>query len=340
MTRSILVMVSIDTEEDNWRPCRDGVTVDNVRELPRLDALLRRLGVRATYFTTYQVALRDWAVAMLQELQASGAEIGAHLHPWNTPPLEEPFLPRNSMLTHVPAALQLAKLECLTETLRRAIGVAPVAFRAGRYALGPETVSALVRCGYQVDSSVTPYVSWETFDEGPSFVGAPVDPYRLGRGDVRIPQPGGPLLEIPMSIGFSRAPFGVWGGIRRVLASPVLRPLHLAGLAARVGLIKRIFLSPEMQDVPDMLTLSRHLIDRGAGCLNLFFHSGSLRPGLSPYSPDRAAVDRLYARIASYLEQLARTTSLTFVTVGEAAVRLGSETPLTSAARTEPGAIR
>jgi len=322
MTPSILVMVSIDTEEDNWRPCRDGVTVDNVRELPRLDTLLRQLGVRATYFTTYQVALRDWAVATLQELQAGGAEIGAHLHPWNTPPLEEPFLPRNSMLTNVPAALQLAKLECLTETLRRAIGVAPVAFRAGRYALGPETVAALVRCGYQVDSSVTPYVSWETFDEGPSFIGAPVDPYRLGGGDVRIPQPGGALLEIPMSIGFSRAPFGVWGGVRRVLASPVLRPLHLAGLAARVGLIKRIFLSPEMQDVPDMLTLSRHLIDQGAGCLHLFFHSGSLRPGLSPYSPDRAAVDRLYARIASYLEQLARRTSLTFVTVGEAAARL------------------
>ena len=322
MTRSILVMVSIDTEEDDWRPRRDGVTVDNVRELPRLDALLRRLGVRATYFTTYQVAIREWAVAMLQELQAGGAEIGAHLHPWNTPPLDEPFLPRNSMLTNLPAALQLAKLERLTETLRRALGAAPAVFRAGRYALGPETVSALVRCGYQVDSSVTPYVSWEPFDEGPSFIGAPVEPYRLGGGDVRIPQPGGTLLEIPMSIGFSRTPFGVWGGIRQALTSPVLRPLHLAGLAARVGLIKRIFLSPEMQDVPDMLTLSHHLIDQGASCLNLFFHSGSLRPGLSPHSPDGAAVERLYARIAGYVEQLARTTSPTFVTVGEAAARL------------------
>ena len=322
MTRSILVMVSIDTEEDNWRPCRDGVTIDNIRELPRLDALLRRLGVRATYFTTYQVAIREWAVALLQELQAGGAEIGAHLHPWNTPPLDEPFLPRNSMLANLPAPLQLAKLERLTETLRRALGAAPAVFRAGRYALGPETVPALVRCGYQVDSSVTPYVSWEAFDEGPSFVGAPVDPYRLGGGDVRIPQPDGALLEIPMSIGFSRTPFGVWSGIRQVLASPVLRPLHLAGLAARVGLIKRIFLSPEIHGVPDMLTLSHHLIDQGARCLHLFFHSGSLRAGLSPHSPNGAAVERLYARIAGYIEQLARTASPTFVTVGEAAARL------------------
>ena len=323
VTRSILVMVSIDTEEDNWQPRRDGVTIDNIRALPRLDALLRRLGARATYFTTYQVAIHEWAVEMLRDLQAGGAEIGGHLHPWNTPPLDEAFLPRNSMLTNLPAALQLAKLERLTDSLRSAIGTGPRAFRAGRYALGPEAVRALIRCGYVVDSSVTPYVSWEGFDDGPSFVGAPLMPYRLGDGgDVRIPQPNGALLEIPMSIGFSRTPFGVWHGVRRLLTLPVLRPLHLAGLAARVGLIKRIFLSPEMQDVPDMLTLSRHLIDQGLGYLHLFFHSGSLRPGLSPYSPDEAAVERLYGRIASYLEELARTASLTFVTVSEAAARL------------------
>lgn len=340
MGRSVPVIVSIDTEEDNWRPSRDGVTVDNIRELPRLHALLRRLGVRVTYFTTYQVAIRDWAVATLRELHAGGAEIGAHLHPWNTPPLDEPFLPRNSMLSNLPAGLQLAKLECLTDTLRRGLGVEPAVFRAGRYALGPETVTALIRCGYQVDSSVTPFVSWEAFDEGPSFHGAPQDPYRLeGGSDVRVPHPGGALLEIPMSVGFNRAPFAVWSRIRGMLASPVLRRLHLAGLASRVGLVKRIFLSPEMHDVSDMLALSRHLIDGGAAYLHLFFHSGSLRPGLSPYSPDGAAVERLYARIAGYVEQLARLASPTFVTVGEAATRLGTA-PLRAAAPAERAVTR
>src|SRR5438132_7323908 len=152
MTRSVLVLFSVDTEEDNWRPSRDGVTVENIRELPRLDALLRGLGVRTTYFTTYQVAIHEWAVAILRELQARGAEIGAHLHPWNTPPLDEPFVPRNSMLANLPARLQLAKVERLTDTLRRAFDAAPVSFRAGRYALGPETEAALIRCGYRVDS--------------------------------------------------------------------------------------------------------------------------------------------------------------------------------------------
>src|SRR2546423_11801908 len=169
MLPPILLIVSVDTEEDNWQPCRDGVTIDNIRELPRLDVLFQRLGVRATYFTTYQVAVRDWAAATLRQLRAGGAEIGAHLHPWNTPPLDESFLPRNSMLKNLPPSLQFAKLERLTATLREAIGTPPLAFRAGRYGLGRETVPALIRCGYQVDSSVTPFVSWEAFDDGPTL---------------------------------------------------------------------------------------------------------------------------------------------------------------------------
>jgi hypothetical protein len=323
MSRPMLLIVSVDTEEDNWQPSRENVTVENIRELPRLDALFRQLGVRATYLTTYQVAIRDWAAAMLRELRAGGAEIGGHLHPWNTPPEDERLLPRNTMIKNLPAGLQLAKLERLTATLRDATGTRPVAFRAGRYGLGPAAVAALIRCGYRIDTSVTPFVSWKGFDDGPSFVGAPLAMYRLaGGGDVRVPQRDGPLLEIPMSIGYSRAPFGPWGRIQRLLASRPLRPLRLAGLASRAGVIKRIFLSPEMHAVADMLTLTHRLMDQGVQHLHMFFHSPSLRPGLSPYTPDVAAVDRLYRRIAEYLEQLARRTSLAFVTLSEAAVQL------------------
>jgi len=323
MFKPMLLIVSIDTEEDNWHPCRDGVTVENIRELPRLDALFQRLGVRATYFTTYQVAIRDWAAAILRELHGAGAELGAHLHPWNTPPLDEPFAPRNTMLKNLPAALQLAKLEQLTLTLREALGGRPVAFRAGRYGLGPDTVTALIRCGYRVDSSVTPFVSWEDYDDGPTFIGAPLDSYRLAGGaDVRVPQPDGPLVELPMSIGYSRPPSTMWVGLHRALSTPALRPLHLRGIASRAGIVKRISLSPETDSVRDMLTLSRRLIDAGLRHLHLFFHSPSLRPGLSPFAPDGAGVERMYRSIATYIEALARVTTLRFVTVSEAATLL------------------
>ena len=325
MLPPILLIVSVDTEEDNWQPCRDGVTIDNIRELPRLDVLFQRLGVRATYFTTYQVAVREWAAATLRQLRAGGAEIGAHLHPWNTPPLDESFLPRNSMLKNLPPSLQFAKLERLTATLREAIGTPPLAFRAGRYGLGRETVPALIRCGYQVDSSVTPFVSWEAFDDGPTFVGAPLEMYRLGGGgDVRAPEPGGALIELPMSIGYSRLPFGVWGRIYRMLTARPLHALHLLGIASRLGLITRILLSPETHSVADMLTLSRRLIESGCRHLHLFFHSPSLRPGLSPFVADAPGVERFYRTIASYVENLSRLASVTFVTVSEAAALLAA----------------
>ena len=334
MSRPILLIVSVDTEEDNWEPRRDAVTIENIREVPRFDALCQRLGVRATYFTAYQVAIREWAGTILSELRAGGAEIGAHLHPWNTPPLEEPFVPRNTMLKNLPLALQLAKLQRLTATLREAIGARPLAFRAGRYGLGRDTIAALIRCGYLIDSSVTPFVSWEAYDGGPTFVGAPLDMYRHGGGrDVRTPEPDGALVEIPLSTGYSRAPFGVWSGVYRALRARALHPLHLPGLAARLGVVSRILLSPETHSVADMLTLSRHLIDGGVRHLHVFLHSPSLCQGLSPFAVDRAGVERIYRGIASYVESLSRMTALAFVTISEAAQLQGVGSPDHAVAR-------
>src|SRR3982074_911297 len=120
MTEPITVVVSIDTKEDNWVPARQSITVENIRELPRVDRLLERLGVRATYFTTYQVTQQAWAADVLRGLGATGrAEIGAHLHPWNTPPIEESIEQRNTMTVNLPRPLQVAKIRSLTEALTK-----------------------------------------------------------------------------------------------------------------------------------------------------------------------------------------------------------------------------
>ena len=157
MTRETVVLVSIDTEEDNWYCSRNGVAVSNIRALEPLARFFDRLGVRPTYLVTYQVAIDPCAAETVRNVAAGdGAEIGAHIHPWNTPPLAEPFLPRNSMLKNLPADLQLAKLECLTAAVTRAFDRVPRVFRAGRFGFGRDTIAALLRCGYCVDSSVTP----------------------------------------------------------------------------------------------------------------------------------------------------------------------------------------
>jgi hypothetical protein len=321
----VLVVVSLDTEEDNWHRATHDVTVDNIYELPKLAAFFERLGVRPTYFTAYRVATDPRAADVMREVGNGGrAEIAAHLHPWNTPPVAEASIPRNSMLSNLPAELQLAKVQRLTAVLEDTFDLRPTAFRAGRYGFGRETVAALLRCGYRTDSSVSPFISLRGVDDGPTFVGAPMVPYRLAPDrDVREPAPDGKLVEIPLSYGFNRGPFGFWDPARRLLEAVPCRWLHLAGLAARVGLVQRLVLCPELASVADMLTLSRRLLEHGVRHLHLSWHSPSLKPGLSPFAPTAADVKRLYDSVEAYFDGLSRITPFTFATVSEVAAALG-----------------
>lgn len=324
MSRPIPLVVSLDTEEDNWNRSRTGITVANIGELPAQAKFFDRLGVRPTYFTTHQVAIDPCAAAIMREVGAEGrGEIGAHLHPWNTPPLTEAFVPRNSMTSNLPADLQLAKIQALTAALAQAFGRRPLSFRAGRYGIGRDTVAALQACGYRVDSSVSPFVSLEAVDDGPSFIGAPIVPYRLDPSvDVRQESPNGALAEIPLSYGFSRGPFDVVEPLQRVLEAPPLRWLRAPGIAARTGLIRRLSLSPEFQSTADMLILSARLLESGAQHLHISWHTPSLKPGLSPFTATPADVERLYASIEAYFDGLVRVTAFQFMTVTEAATQL------------------
>jgi len=319
--RAIPLIVSLDTEEDNWNRSRTGVTVTNINELRRQARFFERLGVRPTYFTSYHVAIDPCAAEVVQEVvDGNRGEIGAHLHPWNTPPTSEAFVPRNSMTKNLPGALQLAKIRTLTRALQDAFGQPPTAFRTGRYGIGPETVSALVACGYQVDSSVSPFVSLESVDDGPTFVGAPIVPYRLTPGDdVRQPASDGPILEMPLSYGFNRGPFRVFDPLQRCLEARPFRWLRMPGIAARTGVTRRISLSPEFQSVADMVTLSARLLDHGARHLHVSWHTPSLTPGLSPFTATAADVERLYATIEGFFDGLGSLTPFRFMTVTEAA---------------------
>jgi len=141
-SEGVLVIVSLDTEEDNWYRSPYDVTVENIGELRRLAAFFDRLGVRPTYFTAYQVATDPRAADVMREVSDGGrAEIAAHLHPWNTPPVAEAFVPGNSMLNNLPLELQVAKLRRLTAALEETFDQTPRAFRAGRYGLGSDTVA-------------------------------------------------------------------------------------------------------------------------------------------------------------------------------------------------------
>jgi hypothetical protein len=121
------------------------------------------------------------------------------------------MLPRHSMLKNLAADLQARKLRMLRDVLASATGQAPTSFRAGRFGLGPETVRALIDAGFRVDSSVTPWIDWTGFDDGPDFRGAPQGCYRV-RADQDHARRGGAAEPSCRSRAASRA--GPSAGVR------------------------------------------------------------------------------------------------------------------------------
>ena len=320
MAEPVTLIVSIDTEEDNWAPVRENITVENLREMPRLDRMLASIGIRATYFATYHVAKVDWCAEILRGLAATGnSEIGAHLHPWNTPPISSALTARSTMLVNLPQSEQEAKIRVLTAALTDALGERPYVFRAGRWGFDSVTAAAILACGYEVDSSVTPYKSWSD-DFGPSHVGAPLDVYRTdGETDHRIPTQDGRLIEVPVSRGYSQRSWNAVRKINEVLDRPSLHGRGLLDMAARLHIINHVVLSPELEQVNHMRKLVVRLLDRGVKHLHLTFHSSSFLPGSTPFTRTAADVEALRDRIARIIDHIASMTPLRFATVGEAA---------------------
>ncbi|MCL7964257.1 MAG: hypothetical protein M8858_02455 [marine benthic group bacterium] len=311
--------ISIDTEEDNWDPAVEDVTVRNIDELRRLDDMFGELDVRATYFVTYQVAADPGAAAIVRGIHEGGAaEIGAHLHPWNTPPLLG-VEKRVSMLRDYPADVQQEKLESLLAVLESSLGLRPTSFRAGRFGVGRATIEALIENEIHIDSSVTPLLTWES-QGGPSFIGAPNLPYRLAGGeDVRSHSASGTVVEVPVTVGFTRFPPESWSRIARLYANPLARTLHLPGAAYRIGLVQRVILTPETYTANEMLRVSRRFLAAGAPYLHMYLHSSSLMAGLTPFGETQERVDGIYARIRDFVTGLREIADVRMLTVSEAA---------------------
>ena len=273
-----LLFVVIDTEEEfDWRLplSRSNSAVHSIAAQYRAQEVFERYGVVPIYVVDYPVAASEEAAGILRRFcEAGRCEIGSHLHPWVNPPHEEEVTAYNSYAGNLSPSLERTKLEVLTEKIEEAFGIRPTVFRAGRYGLGAATGTALEQLGYKIDVSVVPYTSFAD-DGGPDFSAFSEHPYRFGeRHD---------LLEIPLSCGFSGV-FRSWG---RLLYPRLVNPLgmkfHLPGVAARLGLLERIRLTPEGIDLAALKRLTRSLLGQGCRIFSLTYHSPSLEPGHTPY---------------------------------------------------------
>lgn len=320
-----LFTITVDTEEEwDWNGGwpTENLALTNIRCLPEFQQLCARHGAAVTFFTNHAVLdnpeARQTILALAKQPRV---EIGMHIHPWNTPPLmhKGPIATRETFIHNLPPDVALAKLDTVYQAFL-ANGLKPTSFRGGRYSAGPVAQRFLRSHGFIADSSVVPYTSW--LDDGaPDYLHRDLLPVRTNPEGVGE----GALWEIPLSFGFTRRPFRMWGKVYHRIERSLLRHLRLLGLADRLGLLRKFWLSFESPLGQNMAASLRKLRRLDLPCVNFTLHSSSLLPGGSPFTRTAADRDRLFAQVDEVLRFLSQWDDFQPATVSEVATHLENE---------------
>ncbi len=308
------LLITIDTEADNQWDRSETIEVENIRYIPQFQELCDLYGFKPTYLTSYEMAVSDEFIATVKPYQdRQRAEIGAHLHPWTTPPFRH--ITENDVRYHpfpheYPKDLLTQKLTTLTELLEQNMGKRPLTFRAGRYGFDGSVAKILEELGYLADCSVTPLVSWKKSlgnpagCGGPDFTTAPAEPYFLDYTDCNK-KGQSRLLEVPVSIFFIKWPVfnRIFRMLKRIARDP--RNVMLRGLY-RLNYTPQWFRPRPSSRVDDLCQIY-HLAQRmGIDYIEMMFHSSELMPGGSKNTKDAQAIEQLHQVFTGVFDFLQR----------------------------------
>lgn len=289
------LLVVVDTEEQfDWmKPFDRGERdVSHMRSIERFQSVCDAAGIRPVYVVDHPIAMGDESIAALRAILArGGCEIGAHLHPWVSPPFDEEVNAWNSYPGNLPRALEREKLLRLTDAIERAFGVRTRIYKSGRYGFGANTAAILAELGFEIDLSAAPPFDFAA-DGGPDWSRAPVDPHWIGSRNE--------IFAVPCTgafVGWAGASSHVLHGAAH---GSVGRALKLGGILARLGAVERIALSPEGYSKADLERLTRALFERGTRVFSFSIHSPSVEPGHTPYVRDETELHSLLAVCRDY----------------------------------------
>lgn len=295
-TRPILFVV-VDTEEEfDWDApfTRNQTGVGHLRSVEGVQRLFDRYRLRPTYVIDFPVASQPDGYGPLNEIVKSGrCSIGAHLHPWVTPPHVETLNRPNSFACNLGPTLERAKLVGLMDVIGQNLGVRPRIYKAGRYGIGRSTLPLLDELEFEVDQSVMPHYDFSG-DGGPSFKAFDAAPFLFGARRR--------LLELPCTCGYLGAAGQAAEAVHDTVTSPALQWTRLGGIAARLRIAERLVLSPEGFTETDMRRVTAALLRRGIRTFTLTFHSPSINAGHTPYVRTAGDLERFLGRIESYLD--------------------------------------
>jgi hypothetical protein len=295
-TRPILTVVVHTEEEFDWGKPHDrhATGVEHMRHIGRAQEVFDQYGIVPNYVVDYPIASQDISIEPLKSFADSGrALIGAHLHPWVSPPYVEEVNARNSYPCNLPRALEAEKLARLTEQIAASFGARPLTYLAGRYGFGANTGAILEELGYQVDISPAVPIDFSA-DGGPDYSAFTSHPYWFGEKRK--------LLSLPGTGGYAGWLRSGGTALYKKVTSPTMRRARVAALVARLRLLERIRLSPEDYDEPEMRRLTHTLLRDGVRVFVFSFHSPSVMPGGTPYVRSQADLSYFLDKCRRYFD--------------------------------------
>jgi len=313
-----LFVLTVDAEEEwDWSSGlpQPPYSTENIRCIPEFQNRCAEVGIIPTYFVDSAVLEVERNRKILTDHFNRGeCDIGAQLHPWCTAPVQEPLTEHHSHSINLDENLVNEKLRTLTEQMTKAFGVHPFSFRCGRWGMNGTILEMLAQLGYSVDSSVRPYYHTEHF----SYRDTPNKPYWPSFGDICHPGNQRSVLEFPVADGFSNSNFERLAHWHDQLARYPFRKLHVHGILARLNLLRKIVMTPEVTGASDLCRCIDMQIRRGNPVVTLFMHSSDLLAGATEYTPDEAAVERFMTALETCAKHAHSAHGAQFVGIREA----------------------
>lgn len=303
-------ILTIDTEADNQWDHGRVLSLENIKYIPRFQDLCNKYLVKPTYMVTSEVCEDSFARELFRDyLYRDMAEIGAHLHPWTTPPYQNKDGYRfndqhHAFANELPADILTNKIIYLTDQIGTSFGKRPASFRSGRYGFSDAVARILAANEYLVDSSVTPYMSWKSFsgipggEGGPDFIDKRPVPYNYEYD-------GKKLVEIPVTILPTRFPLTLDNWLSRAYFRHKDKNFFFKVLRELFFRHQPYWLRPAPWMTVDMLgDVLKEAVSLNLPYLVMMFHSSELMPGCSVFRSDKESVDNLYETLEQFFIML------------------------------------
>ena len=289
------LIVVIDTEEEfDWNAPADSnsTSVGAMQYINRVQDIFDSYGITPCYVVDYPIASQEEGYGPLIDIfRSNRCEIGAHLHPWVTPPVIEKLIPENTYPGNLDKSLESEQLENLTNKISQNFEFQPTVYKAGRYGFGANTSAVLKKLEYGIDLSYCPPVNHGQ-DGGPDYSMAHAMPFWLD--DEKK------LLEIPITGSF----VGMAGNASRSLYnfSQAAKKVRLPGIFSKLGIVDRLMLSPEGFSPKEHINITRFLYNKGVRTFTWSFHSPTVMPGGTPYVNSESELKKFLESFYRYFD--------------------------------------